>query len=173
MKKDKRLGEDPFEKFLPQIQDSRKKKDADVNSDKNINKDGDVHDSKINAVDKNNDVVTSKNVNNDVNNRDDVNNYRDDVVNSDVSTINGVDKNVNVITDGNTNITGDESVNTGKGTITIPKKKNKSDDYLRVTYYLRPDQIRAINRLHKDSGRDKSELVRLAVDILIEQARVE
>ena len=42
-----------------------------------------------------------------------------------------------------------------------------------LTIRFRPDQIRAINRLHKDSGRDKSELVRLAVDILIEQARVE
>ena len=165
MKKDKRLGDDPFEKFLPQIQDSRKKKDDAVNNDKNINKDSDNDDNKINAVDKNNDVVTSKIVNNDVNNRDDVNN--------DVSTVNDVDRNVDVITDDNKNIAGDENVSIGKGTITIAKKKNKSDDYLRVTYYLRPDQIRAIGRLHKDSGRDKSELVRMAVDILIERARVE
>jgi len=60
------------------------------------------------------------------------------------------------------------SNNAGKITIT---KKNY--DLVKMTHYFRPDQLKEISRLSKKSGRDKSELVRLAVDILIEQAKVE
>jgi hypothetical protein len=38
---------------------------------------------------------------------------------------------------------------------------------------LRPDQIQAIDDLHDQSGRDKSELVRMALDIMIDWAKVE
>jgi hypothetical protein len=153
-KNDKRLGEDPFERFLPQIQDSRKKKDDDVSSDISKNVDDDVNKVKNDDVDKINDV--------DVNVNDDVAN----IVNNDVN-ISTVKNNV-----GDSAVNSDAAAST-KGTITIARKKFKSDDYTRATYYLRPDQIRTLNRLHKDSGRDKSELVRMAVDILIERAKVE
>jgi len=56
--------------------------------------------------------------------------------------------------------------------ITIPKKV-KTTEYVRMTHYFRPDQLKELDKLHKQSGRDKSELVRLAVDILIEQAKIE
>lgn len=56
--------------------------------------------------------------------------------------------------------------------ITIPKKI-KTREYVRMTHYFRPDQLKELDKLHKQSGRDKSELVRLAVDILIEQAKIE
>ena len=56
--------------------------------------------------------------------------------------------------------------------ITIPKKI-KTMEYVRMTHYFRPDQLKELDKLHKQSGRDKSELVRLAVDILIEQAKIE
>ncbi len=153
-KNDKRLGEDPFERFLPQIQDSRKKKDADVSNDISKNVDDDVSKVKNDDIDKINDA--------DVNISDDV----DNVVNNDVN-ISTVKSSVD-----DSAINGDVAVST-KGTITIARKKFKSDDYTRATYYLRPDQIRTLNRLHKDSGRDKSELVRMAVDILIDRAKVE
>lgn len=56
--------------------------------------------------------------------------------------------------------------------ITIPKKI-KTIEYVRMTHYFRPEQLKELDKLHKQSGRDKSELVRLAVDILIEQAKIE
>lgn len=56
--------------------------------------------------------------------------------------------------------------------ITIPKKI-KTTEYVRMTHYFRPNQLKELDKLHKQSGRDKSELVRLAVDILIEQAKIE
>jgi len=56
--------------------------------------------------------------------------------------------------------------------ITIPKKI-KTMEYVRMTHYFRPDQLKELDKLHKQSGRDKSELVRMAVDILIEQAKIE
>jgi len=42
-----------------------------------------------------------------------------------------------------------------------------------MTYYLRPDQVQAIDDLQEQSGRDKSELVRMALDIMIDRAKVE
>jgi len=59
----------------------------------------------------------------------------------------------------------------GANTITITRKAG--EDYIKMTHYFRPDQLKALDRLHKKSGRDKSELVRMAIDILIERAQVE
>jgi len=59
----------------------------------------------------------------------------------------------------------------GANTITITRKAG--EDYVKMTHYFRPDQLKALDRLHKKSGRDKSELVRMAIDILIERAQVE
>jgi len=179
-KDEKRLATDPFERFLPQIGDSRKKKDADINN---------ANDAAVNVS---NDA--DKIVNNDVNNNK--NNYSNsaDVVNK-ISTVNNVDDvsndnsnaiAVETVVDndidistavdddiyGNSDIANDVAVST-LGTFKIQKKTPKSNHYTRATFYLRPDQLRTINRLHKDSGRDKSELVRMAVDILIKRATVE
>ena len=74
------------------------------------------------------------------------------------STSNSTSKNTGIAT----------SNNAGKITIT-----KKSYELVKMTHYFRPDQLKEIARLSKKSGRDKSELVRLAVDILIEQAKVE
>ena len=56
--------------------------------------------------------------------------------------------------------------------ITIARRKEKSA-LVKMTYYLRPDQVQAIDDLHDQSGRDKSELVSMALDIMIERAKVE
>lgn len=177
-KDDKRLASDPFERFLPQIDDSRKKKDDDVNSDasKDVDKnvDDDVNKTKNDDKNKINDVDVNVNKDDDkvVNNA--VNISTDEINVDAVDVIDGVSENVSTNDDdGNDSVVSSDVAVSANGTITIARKKNKSGDYLRATYYLRPDQIRTINRLHKDSGRDKSELVRMAVDILIKQARVE
>jgi hypothetical protein len=205
-KDEKRLATDPFERFLPQIGDSRKKKDSDVNNandaDKNV--DNSTNSSANSDKNKNNDVAVNvsndadKNVNKDVNINK--NNYSNnaDVVNKN-STVNNVDDvsndnavAVDTVVDndidistavdgdiyGNSDIANDVAVGddvavSTLGTFKIPKKTPKSNHYTRATFYLRPDQLRTINRLHKDSGRDKSELVRMAVDILIKRATVE
>jgi hypothetical protein len=57
-------------------------------------------------------------------------------------------------------------------TITIARRKVKSA-LVKMTYYLRPDQVQAIDDLQEQSGLDKSELVRMALDIMIERAKVE
>ncbi len=65
-----------------------------------------------------------------------------------------------------------EAERNGASTITIPRKI-KTEEYVRMTHYFRPDQLKELDKLHKNSGRDKSELVRMAIDILIEQAKIE
>ena len=64
------------------------------------------------------------------------------------------------------------STSNGKSAITIARK-SKSEDYVKMTHYFRADQLKALDRLHKQSGRDKSELVRMAIDLFVERARVE
>ena len=59
-----------------------------------------------------------------------------------------------------------------ESTITIARRKEKSA-LVKMTYYLRPDQVQAIDDLHDQSGRDKSELVLMALEIVIERAKVE
>ena len=188
-----RLGNDPFNGVLPFIQDSRKKKEVDSDSD--ITKNGD--NDKISSSDSTNTTDTDSNsdVATDVNNVGDsdsdinVDNDSDnvaDINNDDINTIDSVNDadvadNINNVADSDNvsaadagsavSSTSDNYVVSDK--ITIQKKRNKAGAYSRMTFYLRPDQIRFINRLHKDSGRDKSELIRMAVDILIERARVE
>ena len=64
------------------------------------------------------------------------------------------------------------SASNGKSAITIARK-SKSEDYVKMTHYFRADQLKALDRLHKQSGRDKSELVRMAIDLFVNQAQVE
>ena len=178
MAKDKRLGDDPFEKFLPQIQDSRKKKDNDVNID-NVN-DSD------NVKDKNND--TAKNINNDSDRNIARNNSRNNVRNidninikdnvsvtdSNVATDNVNDVDVaNISSNANDVNNADNDSNAVSNFINISKKHKKTDGYIRVSTYLLPAQVKSIEELQKKTGRDKGELYRMAVNILIERARVE
>ncbi len=205
-KKDKRLSSDPFDRFLPQIDDSRKKKDADINNDDDADKnvDNSTNSTVINDKNKIHDVAVNvsndadKIVNNDVNNNknnysnnadvvnkfstvdivDDVNNDNavaiDDVIDDDIDVSTDVANDIYGSSDiANDVAVGDDAAVSTLGTFKIPKKTPKSYHYTRATFYLRPDQLRTINRLHKDSGRDKSELVRMAVDILIKRAKVE
>lgn len=175
-KKDSRLGDDPFDLFLPQIKDSRKKKDDDVNSDN-------VNDS-VSA--KNNDNATVDNINNANDNdgnksrnksRNNVSNNNNiniednvSVTNSNVSTDNVSD----VITDNDRSNVNDTDVSTAVSNfVNISKKQKKTDGYIRISTYLLPYQVKAIEDLQKKTGRDKGELYRMAVNILIERARVE
>ena len=169
-KEDKRLGDDPFERFLPQIQDSRKKKDDDASADESVSatesKSADKNTSKSES--KNTSTRTSKNTNK----------SNDISENESKSASNG--KSENEITDAGesknkiTSTVASESAYESDGATAIKiARKNKNTGYVKMTHYFRPDQLEAIETLHKESGRDKSELVRLAVDILIRQAKVE
>lgn len=184
-----RLGNDPFNGVLPFIQDSRKKKDADSDSDSDIDKISSNDSTNTIDTDSNRDVATDVNNVNDSDSDNIVDNVSDNVVdisnddNNIIDSVNDADvvddisnvadsDNVSAAdADSAVSSTSDNYVVSDK--ITIQKKRNKTGAYSRMTFYLRPDQIRFINRLHKDSGRDKSELIRMAVDILIERASVE
>ena len=51
------------------------------------------------------------------------------------------------------------------GDFTIPKKPRLR----KMTYYFREDQLKEFDRLSKKTGRDRSELARLAFDWFLEQ----
>ncbi len=181
-KKDSRLGDDPFDLFLPQIKDSRKKKDDDVNSDNVSDSDSVKNNDNATAKDVNNandnDGNNSRNITrNNVSNNDN-NNIKDNVnvVNNDVATDNvndvivaNVSSNIN-----DTDVSNVNDVSTAVSNfINIAKKQKKTDGYIRISTYLLPAQVKAIEDLQKKTGRDKGELYRMAVNILIERARVE
>jgi hypothetical protein len=181
-KDEKRLATDPFERFLPQIGDSRKKKDADASENESTSKNAGNGASIITSKkeSENTDTSTSKDTS------------------TSTSTSNGKNKNASaskcdyesigtIVNDGEskrviTSITPDESNSVSNGastdtsvsasTITI-ERKSKGSTLVKMTHYFRPDQLKAIDELNEKSGRDKSELVRMAVDILIERAKVE
>jgi hypothetical protein len=177
-KKNNRLGDDPFDVLLPQIQNTRKKKDDDVNTANDD--DGNVAKNKNDDTAKNinNGSGTDKNIvrNNSRNNAG--NNDNNSVADKDNSIINdsanitsNVKSNVNAIVNDVDNV---ENVSTDDNNfINISKKQKKTDGYVRVSTYLLPDQVKAIEELQKKTGRDKGELYRMAVNILIERARVE
>jgi hypothetical protein len=201
-KDEKRLATDPFERFLPQIGDSRKKKDADASdgasesadvstskdasnvtsndADKSISTDA----STVNGAskDKNTSTITSK----DASEVTSASKYESaDTVTSNVaskdtstttsvraSTVDGKSKSVSTGV-GVSNGDGESAIAVTSGnTITIARRKEKGA-LVKMTYYLRPDQIQAIDDLQEQSGRDKSELVRMALDIMIDRAKVE
>jgi hypothetical protein len=39
---------------------------------------------------------------------------------------------------------------------------------VKATFYIMPDQLKALTRLSKKTGRDKSELIRMAIDGLLD-----
>ena len=178
MAKKFKMDDDPFEGVLPHLKDSRKKKDDDVNNDN-------VSDS-VSA--KNNDSATAKNINNandnDRNNsrnitrnnvsNNDTNNIKDNVS---VNDSNNSTNNVSDVIVANVNDTDVDNINDVSAAVSnfinIAKKQKKTDGYIRISTYLLPDQVKAIEDLQKMTGRDKGELYRMAVNILIERARVE
>ena len=42
----------------------------------------------------------------------------------------------------------------------------------KMTYYFREDQLKEIDKLSKKTGRDRSELARMAIDLLIDSVQV-
>ena len=67
----------------------------------------------------------------------------------------------------------DASIGTGKDTgnfILTKKAANKQN--VKLTVYIRPQQLRDLNDLQKESGRDKSDLTRIALDLLMEQVKI-
>jgi hypothetical protein len=167
-KDEKRLATDPFERFLPQIGDSRKKKDADASENESTSKNA-GNGASINTSKKESENTNTSTSNDASTSKSDYNSN---------GTIESDGESKRVIT----SITPDESNSANNGTsadksvsastITI-ERKSKGSTLVKMTHYFRPDQLRAIDELNEKSGRDKSELVRLAVDILIERAKVE
>ncbi len=195
-KDNKRLGDDPFERFLPQIQDSRKKKDehtSDGKSDgasagesksvsKSTNKSKSADASKSTSASNGESASTSKVTSNDTSIIDDTITSKSTRTSTITDTSKSAAKSEGVIesADESAEAGAEEEGVTGSGEagaasesmITIPKRK-KTSILVKMTHYFRPDQLEAIDELHERSGRDKSELVRIAVDNLIERAKVE
>ena len=193
-KNEKRLASDPFDRFLPQIGDSRKKKDedtsdgasesADVSTSKDASKvtsndagkSTNIDASTVNGASDGNDG--SKSTSNDTSNFTGASKDKstDADTSKDTSTItsndDGKSKRISAGADAS-NGDGESAIAVTSGsTITIARRKVKSA-LVKMTYYLRPDQVQAIDELHDQSGRDKSELVRMALDVMIDRARVE
>ncbi len=179
-KKADRLGSDPFENMLPHLTDSRKKKEADTSNDddkstsidasKSADKDKTINASKSTSTITSKDTGASNGINKSTAKSE------SETKSISVSTVNGESKNADksAVAYASNGITADtdNGVGTGKSTITIARK-SKGSTLVKMTYYFRPDQLKAIDELHEKSGRDKSELVRMAVDLLVENARVE
>ncbi len=53
------------------------------------------------------------------------------------------------------------------GSLDIPAKSKLK----KMTYYFRQDQLKEIDKLSKRTGRDRSELARMAFDLLIESVK--
>jgi len=61
------------------------------------------------------------------------------------------------------------SVYTGKNTSVLTKKP----DLVKMTFYFYRDQLKQLDKLSKQTGRPKTELIRLALDRFFEQVRQE
>ena len=78
------------------------------------------------------------------------------------------DVNDNVDGDGNVNGNGDGD---SKKPITISKEEN-SQKKIKRTYYIYEENDEKISKLARRSGKDKSELVRIAIDFLYDNVEI-
>ena len=78
------------------------------------------------------------------------------------------DVNDNVDGDGNVNGNGDGD---SKKPITISKEEN-SQKKIKRTYYIYEENDEKISKLSRRSGKDKSELVRIAIDFLYDNVEI-
>ncbi len=65
----------------------------------------------------------------------------------------------------------DRDNSTSNGSITLTKKTSNQKN-VKLSVYVRPEQLRQLNDLQEESGRDKSELTRIALDLLLEQVKI-
>ena len=181
-KNEKRLATDPFDRFLPQIGDSRKKKDedtsdgasesADVSTSRDASHVTSNNAGKSASIDTSTVNGASKDKSADTNASNGTSNNTSATTSIVTNTVDGKSKSISAGA-GESNGDGESAIAVTSGsTITIARRKEKSA-LVKMTYYLRPDQIQAIDDLHDQSGRDKSELVRMALDIMIDRAKVE
>ncbi|MFW6229844.1 MAG: CopG family transcriptional regulator [Halanaerobium sp.] len=82
-----------------------------------------------------------------------------------------INSNNNGKNDGNVNGNGDIDVNID-GDVNIDILKSKEDQKVKRTYYIKQDHDKRLNELSRKSGRDKSELIRMAIDFLYENANL-
>ena len=80
------------------------------------------------------------------------------------------DVNDNVDGDGNVNGNGDGNGDSKKP-ITISKEEN-SQKKIKRTYYIYEENDEKISKLSRRSGKDKSELVRIAIDFLYDNVEI-
>ncbi len=190
MAKKFKMDDDPFEGVLPHLKSTRKKKDVDTSNDddesgSNVkSKSGgngkSIGTSEITSTsdDKSDDKITGKITSTNTSKNKSTSASVNEIVNKSASK--SISENENDDTfKSESAVNGASAVNytsetesAGKSTITIARK-SKGSALVKMTHYFRPDQLQAIDMLHEKSGRDKSELVRMAVDILIERAKVE
>lgn len=166
----KRCGDNPFEDKLPFIRDSRKtdaEKDTEASNNasdkagkKNVNdasnktskKAGNINDNKASNLTSDN---TSKNAS--IKDSNITSNNAGQDTGKNASVINGNADSNNAV-----NITSNSA-----GSLTV-KEKN-----VKATYYFRQDQLNEVDRLSKMTGRDRSELLRMALDTFLAQVQVE
>lgn len=56
--------------------------------------------------------------------------------------------------------------------ITIEKKERKTDQHIQRLFYITPELDNFLERLKKKTGRDKSEIVRLALSYLYDNIKI-
>lgn len=82
------------------------------------------------------------------------------------------DSNINGKNDVNGNGNGDIDANID-GDVNIDIFKSQEDKKVKRTYYIKSDHDKKLNELSRKSGRDKSELIRMAIDFLYDNATME
>lgn len=74
------------------------------------------------------------------------------------------------------NVNGENNVN-GNGNVDVNSNiniiKTKKESKIKRTYYIKPEHDKKINELSRKSGRDKSELIRMAIDFFYNNVSVE
>ena len=73
---------------------------------------------------------------------------------------------------GDGNVNGDIDVNID-GDVNIDILKSQEDKKVKRTYYIKSEHDKKLNELSRKSGRDKSELIRMAIDFLYKNANME
>ena len=76
--------------------------------------------------------------------------------------------------DGKNDVNGDGDIDVNiDGNVNIDILKSKDDKKVKRTYYIKSDHDKKLNELSRKSGRDKSELIRMAIDFLYKNANME
>lgn len=75
---------------------------------------------------------------------------------------------------GKNDVNGDGDIDVNiDGDVNIDILKSQEDKKVKRTYYIKSEHDKKLNELSRKSGRDKSELIRMAIDFLYKNANME